>query len=929
MPASGRALAVGVVLLAGHPGLASESRLSPCIEAIHRDYTSLAGYECLIAQEGPGEREAVKGVLRSVLRAHPEDARALLYLGLVREYAGEPVEEEVFIRAERGFRHESNARGLIWALATRIGKRCLDRGQCDDTVGAMLEETERLAETSGDVQLRRAAQVWWMRSSEKRDDIGAFARAVERLSVLPGEEAAPSWLKTLQFTVQAHVAGVLGAHDRKFTLYSQLARDAEPGTALAALALGGEASAATHLALQGSFDRGAAEALLREALRQEEQTGQSISLFDPAAGALPTRAHLALLLGSTDEAMEVLERTVREYQARLSWSYPFYAYWLQARYASERDPRSSVASSAVDAALRASRGPGLEWEYAHSLLMRAYVLWRSGQAHQARDDAFTALELLEGLRQKQADLPIRLRYDDSLAFAYHLVAAALLNGELGPVGPGELEQAFQIIERLRARGLLSAIVERASGGPENRLRAVELGVERVHRSLLEPDRPLPERLAAIAELREGERRLEALRKELASRPSSRVPAPSLSELQSVLRPKEALVSFVLWQQEPTVERPYAQGTSWALIVTRDRAQAVRLDRVEEARPSVGLWLSMLDRRNGSDEVGGIRLGEAFFGPVLAALPREVEELVVIPDGVLHELPIDALRAADGHFLAERFQIATVGSAALLLHLRTIAPPIAPWLVALASPELSPAARERFETALGNGHPSALPHSIEEGRLALAAFSGQGEVYSGREATESVLSRPGARQPSLIHLASHALLDMLRPEHSGLLLAGEAGRDGVLDIDEIVQLRLTGPVVVLASCRSSAGPVHRAEGTMSLARAFLHAGARSVVGNLRPVRDEESLAFFRVFYHHVAEGLGVGAALTQAKRDGIERGHPAASWAGYVVHGDAAAVPLPRPVPAPSLLWLAGILCTVAGCWLALVVSRRRSTSRPG
>ena len=242
--------------------------------------------------------------------------------------------------------------------------------------------------------------------------------------------------------------------------------------------------------------------------------------------------------------------------------------------------------------------------------------------------------------------------------------------------------------------------------------------------------------------------------------------------------------------------------------------------------------------------------------------------------------------------------------------------------------LSPAAREQFETVFGSGRSSALPRSIEEARQALTAFSGQGELYSGLEATGAVLSRPRARPPSLIHLASHGLVDMLRPERSGLLLAGEAGRDGLLAIDEIVQLHLPGPVVVLASCSSSAGPVHRAEGTMSLARAFLGAGARSVVGNLRPVKDEESLAFFRVFYHHVAKGLSVGAALTQAKRDGLRGGRPAASWAGYVVHGDAAAVPLPaRPVVSGAVVWVAGTLCAAAGCCLALLATRRRSVSR--
>jgi hypothetical protein len=46
------------------------------------------------------------------------------------------------------------------------------------------------------------------------------------------------------------------------------------------------------------------------------------------------------------------------------------------------------------------------------------------------------------------------------------------------------------------------------------------------------------------------------------------------------------------------------------------------------------------------------LGAALLDPALAALGPRVSRIVIVPDGALHRLPFDALRLADGRYVAE-------------------------------------------------------------------------------------------------------------------------------------------------------------------------------------------------------------------------------------------------------------------------------------
>ena len=134
---------------------------------------------------------------------------------------------------------------------------------------------------------------------------------------------------------------------------------------------------------------------------------------------------------------------------------------------------------------------------------------------------------------------------------------------------------------------------------------------------------------------------------------------------------------------------------------------------------------------------------------------------------------------------------------------------------------------------------------------------------------------------IVHLAAHAYADSLRPARSRLLLGGPS-RGEALTVGEISSLPLRrGAMVVLSACSTAAGPVPNGEGTLSLARAFLAAGAGTVIASLWPVDDEETRLLMTAFHGHVVRGRTPDEALRLAGR---EHARAIRSAASFVVVG---------------------------------------------
>lgn len=89
-------------------------------------------------------------------------------------------------------------------------------------------------------------------------------------------------------------------------------------------------------------------------------------------------------------------------------------------------------------------------------------------------------------------------------------------------------------------------------------------------------------------------------------------------------------------------------------------------------------------------------------------------------------------------------------------------------------------------------------------------------------------------------------------------------DGLLQAREIRALHLSADLVLLSACDTGTGRLQGEEGTASLERAFLYAGAGSVLASLWTANDIYSATLMRHFYHQLAQGRDGGRALQVAK-----------------------------------------------------------------
>jgi len=129
--------------------------------------------------------------------------------------------------------------------------------------------------------------------------------------------------------------------------------------------------------------------------------------------------------------------------------------------------------------------------------------------------------------------------------------------------------------------------------------------------------------------------------------------------------------------------------------------------------------------------------------------------------------------------------------------------------------------------------------------------------------------------------------------SGLALAGanlsdDSNDDGILTALEASGLNLWGTkLVVLSACDTGVGEVRNGEGVYGLRRAFVLAGAETLVMSLWPASDYSTRTLMTNYYRNLKQGMGRGAALRQVQLDMLKRDpklHPF-YWANFIESGE--------------------------------------------
>jgi CHAT domain-containing protein len=808
--------------------------LKECEAMVRKQPRSLDGYRCLLPLFS-SEGADVRRFLQARLRSDPADPRPRLYFALVRSLGHERVDEREWEIAAEGFAREQERKGEFWAITSQVATRCFVNVSCDQKVQALMWRAGELARLSGDLLLRQQLEIWRMKVALTTDELGVAEDAEKRLLAL-GEPASP-WTRSEGLQARAHRAMVVRDYRRARELHRELRDFFPPGDPRRAPPLGGYAAATAHLALQGLESRQEAERALREAITEEQRV--HLSVWDADVGSLPQKVQLAVLLGPSPEAFTLLRAVIDDWRGGVRWGSPLYAEMALAEFESTREaPRLEEALALAEQVVGYGASIG-DFESVRTLILRSRIRFRAGDFWLARADGLAALDHAEQLRDRQESVSARARYAESFSFAYRSLSGALLAHRSADDGSA-VDDAFQVMERVRARGLMETLVTTPDEGIPPAVR---------------PARP-----------------------------------PTLGQVQAALGPGEAVLSFQVWHPEPSMDAPYREGSSWVTAVTRGRVATFRIPNGDVLAPQIRAWSGLLERRDGSDRAAGARIYEELLRPALAALPPEVDRLVVVPDGPVHRLSLDALSAGPGApYLAERFAVSIEPSAALWLRVRAAPRQLPGKLLVLADPagpSSVRAVRRDATSVLGS-----LIHARREAEAALSAFPVGSELRTGPAASEAFLKSTNLAGISLIHLATHAVVDARDPEQSAVVLATGGGlEDGRLEPREITRLGLSGRAVVLAACETSAGPVYRGEGVMSLARAFFGAGATAVVGTLDRARDEEAGAFFTAMYRALARGETLGEAVVRAKRESIRAGAPPAAWADMVLLGDDAVRP---------------------------------------
>lgn len=268
-----------------------------------------------------------------------------------------------------------------------------------------------------------------------------------------------------------------------------------------------------------------------------------------------------------------------------------------------------------------------------------------------------------------------------------------------------------------------------------------------------------------------------------------------------------------------------------------------------------------------EEDGGVSaaLYKNLFAPLVPSVHHE--NLVIVPHGALHSLPFAALLDGSGRPLIERYKVRLLPSASVLPFLREKRSSNEGRLLVLGNPD------------------GSLPHAGKEAR-AVGALYGT-EPLLGTQATESAL-RKRAQGADVVHLAAHAMVEPARPLFSRIDLSPDGIEDGRLELHEVFNLDLAGTnLVVLSGCGTALGNLTGGDDLTGFTRAFLYAGAPSVLATLWPVDDEASSALMASFHRHLRQGAAPAKALqaAQSEIESKEKWRSPYYWAGYILTGD--------------------------------------------
>jgi CHAT domain-containing protein/tetratricopeptide (TPR) repeat protein len=388
--------------------------------------------------------------------------------------------------------------------------------------------------------------------------------------------------------------------------------------------------------------------------------------------------------------------------------------------------------------------------------------------------------------------------------------------------------------------------------------------------------------------------------------------------------------------ETLVEFKMTENSTFVWMVQNPDGKANQLEAFYEV-PKKRTWFvdkisSLRNQLNSArPEAVDLQLCEelflALFPSAAAKLIEDSTDLVLIPDDALFILPFELYspEASTGKFPLLRKATTYYPSAVSLRLARTVKLPSrwAETFLGIADPITSPE-DERFELVRLQKTPELKGPASERGSSEkapgiapdLEKFRSRGfsferlpgsatevqniasllkdrketvEVRTGVDATKSKLLDTDLSKFRFLHFATHGVLAVDTGVREPSLVLSSDGEDSshmFLSMSEILGVKLQPESVVLSACNTGSGKISRAEGVMSLGRAFLAAGAESVTVSLWQVSDDSTALLMESYYKGILGSKKKSAALAEARFAVFASGSTNPFfWAPFIVIGE--------------------------------------------
>ena len=265
---------------------------------------------------------------------------------------------------------------------------------------------------------------------------------------------------------------------------------------------------------------------------------------------------------------------------------------------------------------------------------------------------------------------------------------------------------------------------------------------------------------------------------------------------------------------------------------------------------------------------GRKLYDLIVKPMEKDFSPTSDRVYIVYDRTHPLIPYELLHDGE-RYLAEKYTLVYAPSASVLKHCMERRRPLGGQLLALGNPDL--------------GNPDYNLAYAEDEVKKLAEIYPDSRTLTGREASEAAVQLL-AGDADILHFACHGVIDEDDPKKNHLRLAPDKDNDGYLTADEIMDLHLQCSLVTLSACDTGRGRIVSGGEVLGLTRAWMYAGAPSVLASLWKVDDRATSRLMAAFYENL-KTHDKAKALQLAQIDMIKEGLSPYYWAAFCLYGD--------------------------------------------